>query len=68
MRQTAAITTATPAVELLLDTANLSQEIAARLTARACLAISEPEHRPALMALMEGLAELLDHTSPDGLI
>lgn len=54
------LTTDTPAVELLIDVANVSQEIAARLTARACDAVSDPSRGPALRAVMAELLEVLD--------
>ncbi|MCS5692596.1 hypothetical protein NZK33_11440 [Cyanobium sp. FGCU-6] len=62
---TPALTTATPAVELLIEVANASQEITARLTARACDAVSDPSRGPALRAVMAELFEVLDR---DGLI
>jgi len=41
-------TTATPAVELLMDVAEASEEISSRLTVRAFAAIADPEKGPAL--------------------
>jgi hypothetical protein len=54
------LTTDTPAVELLIQVANMSQEIAARLTVRDCDAVSNPSRGPALRAVMEELLEVLD--------
>ena len=61
------LTTDTPAVELLLDVANVSAEITARLTARACDAISKPQQGPALRQVLADLLAVLD-ASGDGVI
>jgi len=61
------LTTDTPAVELLLDVANVSAEITARLTARACDAITQPDQGPALRQVISDLLAVLD-ASGDGLI
>jgi hypothetical protein len=54
------ITTDTPALELFIEVANASQEIAARLTARACDAIADPTRGPAVRAVLAELLEVLD--------
>jgi hypothetical protein len=48
-------TTASPAIELLMDVANTSQEITSRLTARAYAAIHDPQLGPQLREVMREL-------------
>lgn len=62
------ITTAAPAVELLMDVAGAVQEISARLTARSFDAVGDPERGPALRAVAAELLAVLDATSPDGVL
>ncbi len=61
------LTTDTPALELLIDVANVSAEITARFTARACDAITQPDQGPALRQVLADLLAVLD-ASGDGVI
>lgn len=59
-------TTASPAIELLMDVANTSQEITSRLTARAYAAIHDPRLGPQLREVMRELLFILDETGEPG--
>jgi hypothetical protein len=54
--------------ELLMDTTTALQEIESRMTARAFTAVHHPEQGPAVSLMLEQLLEVLDRTSPDGVI
>jgi hypothetical protein len=60
------LTTAAPAIELLMDRSNAIQEIEARITARAFQAVHHPEQGPELREVLAGLLALLDASSPNG--
>jgi hypothetical protein len=60
-----ATTTATPAVELLMDVASASEEITSRLTARAFTAVAHPEQGPALREVLAELLAVMDATAKE---
>ena len=60
--------TADISIQLLIDTTNTLQEIESRMTARAFGAVHNPEKGPAVRQVLEELLEVLDRTSPDGVI
>jgi hypothetical protein len=51
-----------------MDTTAALQEIEARMTARAFGAVHSPEQGPAVRLALEQLLQVLDATSPDGVI
>ena len=51
-----------------MDTTNALQEIESRMTARAFGAVHNPEQGPAVRKTLGELLEVLDRTSPDGVI
>jgi hypothetical protein len=51
-----------------MDTTATLQEIESRMTARAFGAVHNPEQGPAVRRVLSGLLEVLDDSSPDGLI
>ncbi len=62
------LTTADISIQLLMDTTNALQETETRMTARAFTAVHHPEQEPAVRRVLEELLEVLDRTSPDGVI
>ncbi len=62
------LTIADISTELLMDTTTALQEIECRVNARAFTAVHHPEHGPAVRQVLELLLEVLDRTSPDGVI
>lgn len=60
--------TADISIQLLMDTTTTLQEIESRMTARAFGAVHNPEQGPAVRQVLEELLEILDRTSPDGII
>ena len=63
-----AFSTADISIQLLMDTTNTLQEIESRMTARAFGAVHNPEQGPAVRQVLAELLEVLDRTSPDGVI
>jgi hypothetical protein len=61
-------TTADIGSQPLMDTTAALQEIEARITALVFAAVHNPERGPAVRQVLEQLLEVLDSTSPDGLI
>jgi hypothetical protein len=55
-------TTASPAIELMMNVANTSQEIGFRLTAHAYAGIHDPQLEPQLQEAMRELLFILDET------
>jgi hypothetical protein len=55
-------------IELLMDVTNGLAAIHHRMTARAFMALQNPEQGPELRRVLEELLALLDRTSPDGVI
>ena len=51
-----------------MDTTNTLQEIESRMTARALGAVHNPEKGPEVRRALKELLEVLDRTSPDGVI
>ena len=51
-----------------MDTTNTLQEIESRMTARAFGAVHNPEKGPEVRRALKELLEVLDRTSPDGVI
>ncbi len=62
------LTIADISIQLLMDTTSALQEIETRMTARAFTAVHNPEQGPAVSQVLEELLEVLDRTSPDGVI
>ncbi|MCT0247870.1 hypothetical protein [Synechococcus sp. CS-205] len=62
------LTIADISIQLLMDTTSALQEIETRMTARAFTAVHHPEQGPAVRRVLEELLEVLDRTSPDGVI
>jgi hypothetical protein len=62
------LSTAIISIQHLTDTTTALQEIEARMTARAFAAVHNPEQGPAVRQVLEQLQEVLDDSSPDGLI
>jgi hypothetical protein len=60
--------TADISIQLLVDTTTTLQEIESRMTARAFGAVHNPEQGPAVRQVLEELLEVLDRTSPDGVL
>ncbi|WP_286194733.1 hypothetical protein [Synechococcus sp. CCY 0621] len=60
--------TADISIQLLIDTTNTLQEIESRMTARAFGAVHSPEIGPEVQRVLIALLEVLDRTSPDGVI
>ena len=61
-------TTANLSIELLMDVTNGLAEIHDRMTARAFMAVHNPEQGPEVRRVLEELLAVLDRTSPDGVI
>lgn len=51
-----------------MDTTNTLQEIESRMTARAFGAVHNPEKGPEVSRVIEEFLEILDRSSPDGVI
>lgn len=62
------LTTAAIAIQLMVETTTALQEIEARMTARAFSAVHNPEEGPSVRLVLEQLLQVLDATSPDGII
>lgn len=62
------LTTADIGIQFLTDTTAALQEINARMTARAFSEVRNPEQGPAVRQVVEQLLQVLDATSPDGVI
>lgn len=62
------LTTSDISIQLLMDATVCLQEINARLTARVFQAVHSPERGPEVRDVIELLLEILDKTSPDGVI
>jgi hypothetical protein len=63
-----AFTTAEISIELLMDVTNGLAEIHDRMTARAFMAVHNPEQGPEVRRVLEELLAVLDRTGANGVI
>ncbi len=63
-----ALSTADISIQLLMDTTSALQEIESRITSRAFAAVHSPEQGPAVRQTIARLLEVLDESSPDGVL
>jgi hypothetical protein len=63
-----ALSTADISIQLLMDSTSALQEIESRITARVFSAVHNPEQGPAVRQTIARLLEVLEDSSPDGVL